>query len=159
MTYPNRLSLVLLLGTAVAVAHGAEDPAFGKARESAEIAGYTISKVQRWTHPPKPSVNGLETFDTQSDFVPHKKALRRSRNLRAKVGRRKGQNLRLKKYCLYIGGGCQSSLLKQHRHATTRQLLPRAANLSCQPIAAGLNPQTRIAAKRQSSTPNLPVSS
>jgi len=44
------LLLVLLTGPAAAVAHGAEDPAFGNARESAKIAGYSISKVQRWLH-------------------------------------------------------------------------------------------------------------
>ena len=50
MTYLKLLFLVLLLGTAAAAVQGAEDPAFGKARESAEIASYTISKVQRWLH-------------------------------------------------------------------------------------------------------------
>ena len=57
MTARNRTILALaamltalLVLPAAAVAQGAEDPAFGKARESGEIASYTISKVQRWLH-------------------------------------------------------------------------------------------------------------
>ena len=51
----NTLALAALLTTllvlpAVSVAQGAENPAFGRARKSAEIASYTISKVQRWLH-------------------------------------------------------------------------------------------------------------
>ncbi|MCF7974620.1 MAG: hypothetical protein K9N55_12445 [Phycisphaerae bacterium] len=41
---------VLLLGTVTAATHGAEAPAVETARHSAEIAGTTISKVQRWLH-------------------------------------------------------------------------------------------------------------
>ncbi len=59
MTRRNRtrtiLALAIMVTTllvlpATAMAQGAEDPAFGAARESAEIAAYTISKVQRWLH-------------------------------------------------------------------------------------------------------------
>ena len=44
------LFLVLLLGTAAAVAQQTQVPAFDRAGKSADIAGYTISKVQRWLH-------------------------------------------------------------------------------------------------------------
>jgi hypothetical protein len=64
----------LILFPAAAVTQGAEDPAFGAARDSAEKAAYTVSKVQRWLHevalkkiepdtgryhPEKPGVNYL----------------------------------------------------------------------------------------------------
>jgi hypothetical protein len=42
--------LILVLSLAATVMQGAENLAFVKARESAEVAGYTISKVQRWLH-------------------------------------------------------------------------------------------------------------
>ena len=42
------VAMAILVLPAAAVAQEAEDPAFGRARKSAEIAGYTISKVQRW---------------------------------------------------------------------------------------------------------------
>ena len=41
---------MLVLGAATTRLEGAEDAAFIAARESAEIASYTISKVQRWLH-------------------------------------------------------------------------------------------------------------
>ena len=44
------LVVPLLLGAVTTAAQGAEDPRFGKARKSARVAGYTISKVQRWLH-------------------------------------------------------------------------------------------------------------
>jgi hypothetical protein len=44
------VAMAILVLPAAAVAQEAEDPAFGRARKSAEIAGYTISKVQRWLH-------------------------------------------------------------------------------------------------------------
>ncbi len=50
MKHLKLFSLVWLLGMFATAAQGAEDTAFGKARESAEIASYTISKVQRWLH-------------------------------------------------------------------------------------------------------------
>ena len=45
----NVLWLLLLFWTAAAV-QGSEDPAFDEARKSSEIAGLTLSKVQRWLH-------------------------------------------------------------------------------------------------------------
>ena len=48
MPQVHRVLLILLLSLATNCAQGAEDPAFDKARESAEIASFTISKVQRW---------------------------------------------------------------------------------------------------------------
>lgn len=47
--WPRVLSILLLSLTA-SLARGAEHPAFDQARASAEIASYTISKVQRWLH-------------------------------------------------------------------------------------------------------------
>ncbi|MHC4087613.1 MAG: hypothetical protein ACYSU3_21855, partial [Planctomycetota bacterium] len=44
------VAIAILVLSAAAVAQEAEDPAFGRARKSAEIAGHTISKVQRWLH-------------------------------------------------------------------------------------------------------------
>jgi len=44
------LALVLLLGVGTATVRGAEEAAFNKARGSAKIAGYSLSKVQRWLH-------------------------------------------------------------------------------------------------------------
>ena len=44
------LSLVVLLSMGVAVAHGGEEAAVAQARRSAGIAGYSLSKVQRWLH-------------------------------------------------------------------------------------------------------------
>ena len=41
---------MLLIGMATLSAQGEEDDAFTSARESAEIASYTISKVHRWLH-------------------------------------------------------------------------------------------------------------
>jgi hypothetical protein len=42
--------LVLLLGMSATVVQGADDAVFSKARKSAKIAGYSLSKVQRWLH-------------------------------------------------------------------------------------------------------------
>ena len=47
------------------------------------------------THPPKPSVNGLETFDTQSDFVPQKKSPQAGQEPEGESWTQAGQNLRL----------------------------------------------------------------
>jgi hypothetical protein len=50
MTPAKRTIAALLLTVAASSISAAEDDAFAKARESAEIASYTISKVQRWLH-------------------------------------------------------------------------------------------------------------
>ena len=58
MTSRNRTRIALVLGIIwmamfrfpFASAQAAEDPAFNNARESAEIASFTINKVQRWLH-------------------------------------------------------------------------------------------------------------
>ncbi|MHC4088357.1 MAG: hypothetical protein ACYSWZ_20455, partial [Planctomycetota bacterium] len=44
------VAMAIFVLPGAAVAQEAEDPAFGRARKSAEIAGHTISKVQRWLH-------------------------------------------------------------------------------------------------------------
>ncbi|MDC0936338.1 hypothetical protein OAS39_08615 [Pirellulales bacterium] len=44
------LSLIFLRVSPIAVAQGAEDPAFVEARESARVASYSITKVDRWLH-------------------------------------------------------------------------------------------------------------
>lgn len=50
MTQWHRVILVLLVGVVSSCARGADQQAFDQARASAEIASYTISKVQRWLH-------------------------------------------------------------------------------------------------------------
>jgi hypothetical protein len=42
--------LTIVLGAATIGLEGAEDAAFTAARESAEVASHSISKVQRWLH-------------------------------------------------------------------------------------------------------------
>ncbi len=46
----SALLFILLLGKSAPAAPTAQDEAFDEARDSARIAGYTISKVQRWLH-------------------------------------------------------------------------------------------------------------
>ena len=44
------LLLISAVGSAVTAAHCAEEAALEQARRSAKIAGYSLSKVQRWLH-------------------------------------------------------------------------------------------------------------
>ena len=46
----SRLFLALLLGFGVLSVQAVEDEAFQAAERSADIAGYSLSKVQRWLH-------------------------------------------------------------------------------------------------------------
>ncbi|MFW6151813.1 MAG: hypothetical protein ACOC6C_02450 [Verrucomicrobiota bacterium] len=72
----NLLFTMCLLGATTDTVLGKENPAFGEARQSAHIAGYSLSKVQRWLHEV-----ALPRIDPETKlYISHPKGSARYRN-------------------------------------------------------------------------------